>query len=55
MRIPVRSQRVVPASLVNFFLKDWPKTTFRNLRKKVLKSGITVDPRFSDLLEPESR
>jgi hypothetical protein len=44
----------IPAWLVNFFLKDWPKTTFRNLRQEVLKSGITVDPRFSGLLEPES-
>lgn len=42
----------IPAWLVNFFLKDWPKTTFRNLRKEVLKSGVTVDPRFSELLEP---
>ena len=25
------------------------------LRKEVLKSGITVDPQFSELLEPESR
>jgi hypothetical protein len=45
----------IPAWLVNFFLKDWPETTFRNLRKEVLKSGITVDPRFSELLEPESQ
>jgi hypothetical protein len=44
----------IPAWLVNFFLKDWPKTTFRNLRKEVLQSGITVDPRFSELLGPES-
>jgi len=44
----------IPAWLVNFFLKDWPKTTFRNLRKEVLRSGITVDHRFSELLEPES-
>jgi hypothetical protein len=42
----------IPAWLVNFFLKDWPKTTFRNLRNEVLKPGITVDPRFSALLEP---
>jgi len=45
----------IPAWLVNFFLKDWPKTTFRNLRKEVLQSGITVDPRFSELLGPESQ
>jgi hypothetical protein len=45
----------IPAWLVNFFLKDWPTTTFRNLRKEVLKSGITVDPRFSELLEPVSQ
>lgn len=45
----------IPAWLVNFFLKDWPKTTFRNLRKEVLKPGVTVDPRFSELLEPEGQ
>jgi hypothetical protein len=44
----------IPSWLVNFFLRDWPKTTFRGLRKEVLKPGITVDPRFSELLEPES-
>jgi hypothetical protein len=45
----------IPAWLVNFFLKDWPKTTFRNLRKEVLKSGTTIDPRFSEILEPVSQ
>lgn len=40
----------IPAWLVNYFLKDWPKVTFRNLRKEVLKPDISVDPRFSDLL-----
>ena len=39
----------IPKWLVNFFLQDWPKTTFRNLRKEVLKSDISVDPRFSML------
>jgi hypothetical protein len=43
----------IPAWLVNFFLKDWPKTTFRNLRREILRPGITVDPRFSALLGPE--
>jgi hypothetical protein len=41
---------LIPKWLVNFFLKDWPKTTFRNLRKEVLKSDLSVDPRFSELL-----
>jgi hypothetical protein len=45
----------IPAWLVNFFLRDWPKTTFRNLRKEVLRSGITVEPRFSELLEAGSQ
>ncbi len=40
----------IPKWLVNFFLKDWPKVTFRNLRKEVLRSDISVDPRFADLL-----
>ncbi|HYA86469.1 MAG TPA: START domain-containing protein [Nitrospirota bacterium] len=40
----------IPKWLVNFFLKDWPKTTFRRLRKEVLKD-FPVDPRFSQLLQ----
>jgi len=40
----------IPKWLVNFFLNDWPKTTFRNLRKEVLKD-LSVDTRFSQLLE----
>jgi len=42
----------IPKWLVNFFLQDWPKTTFRNLRKEVKKPEISVDPRFSRLLKP---
>jgi hypothetical protein len=41
----------IPKWLVNFFLKDWPKKTFRNLRKEVLKPDISVDTRFSKLLK----
>ena len=41
----------IPKWLVNYFLKDWPKTTFRNLRKEVLKPDIAVDTRFSKLLK----
>ena len=41
----------IPTWLVNLFLKDWPKTTFRNLRQEVQKSDIAVDLRFSVLLE----
>ncbi len=41
---------LIPKWLVNFFLSDWPKTTFRSLRKEVLKSGIAIDPRLSKLL-----
>ncbi len=40
----------IPKWLVNFFLKDWPKTTFRNLRKEVLKD-LSVDMHFSQLLK----
>lgn len=40
----------IPKWLVNFYLKAWPKTTFRNLRREVLKD-LTVDTRFSKLLE----
>ena len=41
----------IPKWLVNFFLQDWPKTTFRNLRREVRKTDISVDPRFSGLLK----
>ena len=41
----------IPKWLVNFFVKDWPKTTFRNLRKEVLKPDIIVDARFAHLLK----
>jgi hypothetical protein len=44
----------IPAWLVNFFLRDWPKTTFRNLRQEVLRPGIAVEPRFTALLAPAS-
>jgi hypothetical protein len=44
----------IPKWLVNFFVKDWPKKTFRRLRKEVQKPGLSVDPRFSDLLPPEN-
>ncbi len=42
----------IPKWLVNFFLNDWPKTTFRNLRKEVLKD-LSVDTRFSQLPDNE--
>jgi len=41
----------IPKWLVNYFLEDWPKRTFRNLRKEVLKSDLSVDTHFSTLLE----
>jgi hypothetical protein len=40
----------LPTWLVNFFQQDWPKSTFRNLRKEALKPDLLVDPRFSQLL-----
>ena len=40
----------IPKRLVNFYLKAWPKKTFRNLRKEVLKD-LSVDTRFSKLLK----
>jgi hypothetical protein len=44
----------IPKWLVNFFVKDWPKRTFRKLRKEVEKPDLSVDPRFSGLLPRES-
>jgi hypothetical protein len=43
----------IPKWLVNFFVKDWPKKTFRNLRKEVRKSDLAVDARFTTLLPRE--
>jgi hypothetical protein len=43
----------LPKWLVNFYLKAWPKTTFRNLRKEVQKDR-SVDTRFSTLLKDGS-
>ena len=40
----------IPKWLVNFYLKAWPKTTFRNLRKEVQKD-LSVDMRFSTLFK----
>ncbi len=40
----------IPKWAVNFYLKAWPKTTFRNLRKEVRKD-LSVDTRFSKLLK----
>ena len=39
----------IPTWLVNYFLQDWPQTTFRSLRKEVLRPDIAVDARFSGL------
>jgi START domain len=43
----------IPKWLVNFFVKDWPERTFRNLRKELQKSDLSVDARFSKLLPPK--
>ncbi len=40
----------IPKWLVNFFLDDWPTTTFRSLRKEVLKD-LSIDGHFSHMLE----
>jgi len=40
---------LIPTWLINFFQKDWPKTTFRSLRREAQKSGLTIDPRFAKL------
>ena len=40
----------IPKWLVNFFVKDWPKKTFRKMRKELQKADLSVDPRFSSLL-----
>jgi hypothetical protein len=44
----------IPKWLVNFFVRDWPKKTFRKLRKELQKPGLSVDSRFSNLLPRES-
>lgn len=45
----------IPRWLVNFFLKDWPKTTFRNLRKEATRGDVVVDPRFAGQPGPPDR
>jgi hypothetical protein len=37
----------IPTWIVNFFQKDWPVDTFRNLRKQVKKPDVKVDPQFA--------
>jgi hypothetical protein len=44
----------IPKCLVNYFLEDWPKKTFRNLRKEVLKPDIPVDAHFYKILRRET-
>jgi hypothetical protein len=39
----------IPKWVVNFFQKDWPVDTFRNLRKQVRKPDIKMDPQFAGL------
>jgi hypothetical protein len=39
----------VPTWIVNFFQKDWPVDTFRNLRKQVKKPDVKIDPRFEEV------
>ncbi len=41
----------IPKWIVNYFLKDWPKTTFRSLRREVLKSDRPIDAHFFELLK----
>ncbi len=42
----------IPNWLVNYFLQDWPETTFRSLRKETLRSDISIDRRIADLMKP---
>jgi hypothetical protein len=41
----------IPKWLVNYFLEDWPKRTFRNLRKEVQKDDFSIDIHFSKLFK----
>lgn len=41
----------IPKWLVSLFLRDWPTTTFRDLRKEVGRSGRAADPRLVELLK----
>ncbi len=43
----------IPDWLDNFFLRDWPKVTFRNLRTEVRKPDISVAPHIFDLLHSD--
>lgn len=37
----------VPKWIVNFFQKDWPVTTFRNLRRQAARKDIPIESRFA--------
>jgi hypothetical protein len=39
----------VPKWMVNFFQKDWPVDTLRNLRKQAAKADVGIHPRIEAL------
>jgi hypothetical protein len=40
----------IPAWIVNFFQKSWPRNTFQALQKQAAKPDITIPEEFRDLL-----
>jgi hypothetical protein len=40
----------IPTFLVNYFQKDWPRTTFKNLRTQVAKPNIVENPAIRQLM-----
>ena len=41
----------IPKWIVNIFQGDWPVSTFRSLRKQVMKTEVKTDPRFEGVFE----
>jgi hypothetical protein len=42
----------LPSWIVNFFQKDWPRSTFKSLRTQVAKANIVENPVIRRLVEP---
>jgi hypothetical protein len=41
----------IPTWIVNYFQKDWPRTTFKNLRTQVAKRNIVENPAIRRLID----
>jgi START domain len=42
----------IPAWVVNFFQKSWPRNTLEGIRRQVAKSDVVMPPAFASVLQP---